>query len=104
MEHVFVAMAMFDLDVRYLVTSAHWSSNYNTTPIGRSHYEVVPEISGEWKAVHQRCLAGAIEHSEGERFVRADGSVLWIKREVRPWRDCQGVIGGVVIRSEDITK
>ena len=71
--------------------------------IGRSHYEVFPEIPEAWRQGHQRCLAGATEKTDGERLVRADGTVLWLKREVRPWRDTQGNIGGLVISWEDIT-
>ena len=38
-----------------------------------------------------------------DQLVRADGSSFWLKREVRPWRDNQGRIGGLVISWEDIT-
>jgi two-component sensor histidine kinase len=41
--------------------------------------------------------------STGDRLVRADGSSFWLKRDVRPWRDNQGQIGGLIIAWEDIT-
>ena len=44
-----------------------------------------------------------ILHSEGDRFNRADGSVQWVKWDVRPWRTTLGEIGGILIATEDIT-
>jgi PAS domain S-box-containing protein len=103
-EHAPVAIAMFDREMRYLETSARWRADFNLegTLAGRSHYEVFPEISDSWKAVHKRCLNGAVERSAGEPFERADGSMHWVKWEVCPWRDARGDIGGLVIASEDI--
>jgi PAS domain S-box-containing protein len=99
------AVALFDRDMRYLAASARWREDYGLaeTPLGRGHYEMFPEIGEAWKAVHRRCLAGAVESSAGEAVPRADGSLQWIKWQARPWRDLDGEIGGLIVTSEDIT-
>jgi PAS domain S-box-containing protein len=105
-EHAPAALVMLDRDMRYLALSRRWIRDFNLsgTLIGRSHYEVFPEIPEAWRQGHQRCLAGATENSDAELFHRADGTSIWLKRQVRPWRDNQGNIGGLVISWEDITE
>ncbi|MGE3490915.1 MAG: PAS domain S-box protein [Vicinamibacterales bacterium] len=105
-EHSPVAVAMFDVDMCYLVASTRWIEDFklgDTPLIGRSHYEVFPGLPEHWKAIHRRCLAGASEKRDEEQFVRADGSISWIRWEVKPWRQADGAIGGLIIFSEDIT-
>ena len=99
------AMVMVDRNMHYLALSQRWMHDFHLSGpvIGRSHYDVFPEIPEAWRQGHQRCLAGATEKTDADRFARADGTVLWIKREVRPWRDTQGNIGGLIISWEDIT-
>ncbi len=75
-----------------------------TSPVGRLHYDVFPEISEAWKAVHRRCLAGASESSEGEPFFRSGGHVQWVKWSAWPWRDLDGNIGGIILATEDVTE
>ncbi|MBI5772941.1 MAG: PAS domain S-box protein, partial [Verrucomicrobia bacterium] len=106
-EHSPAAIAMFDRDMKYLVVSRHWMDVYHLgtqSIIGRSHYEVFPEIPQRWIEVHQRCLAGAVEHCDEDQFLRADGSTDWIRWEIRPWRQADGSIGGIIIFSEGITE
>ena len=99
------AMAMFDSEMFYLAASARWREEFGLSPdlVGKSHYDVFPEIGEEWREVYRRALAGECANCEQDRFERRDGSVHWLRWEVRPWRHAQGGVGGVVIFSEDIS-
>lgn len=101
-----VPIAMFDGEMRYLAASRRYSEDYKLDSqelVGRSHYQIFPEIPESWREIHRRCLAGAVERSPGELFLRSDGSEQWIRWEIQPWRLGSGEIGGIVLYSEDIT-
>ncbi|ACH37564.1 sensor histidine kinase, PAS domain-containing [Citrifermentans bemidjiense Bem] len=105
-EYAPVPLAMFDSEMRYLYASRRWRSDYglgNRPLVKVSHYEIFPEIPQHWKELHQRGLAGEILREEAEEFRRADGTVQWLRWELRPWYDAGGMVGGIVIFSEDIT-
>jgi PAS domain S-box-containing protein len=108
-EHTPGAVAMLDKDLRYVAVSRRWIQDYRLGEqdlIGRNHYDIFPEIRSNeaWQAVYRRCLSGAVERREEDRFVRADGSEDWLKWEVRPWEDVTGDIGGIIIFTEVITE
>lgn len=106
-EHAPASLAMLDCEMRYLAVSRRWLTEYNIgdrNVLGHSHYEIFPEIGEDWKSIHRRSLGGEVVRADHDRFERADGSVQWIRWEVRPWMAANGAIGGIVIFSEDITR
>jgi PAS domain S-box-containing protein len=105
-ENTPTAIAMLDNNMKYLAASEKWMSDYNidkTSAIGRSHYELFPEIGEEWKTIHKKCLEGISDKREEESFVRQDGSIQWLKWEIKPWFNDKGKVGGIIMYTEDIT-
>lgn len=103
------AVAMFNTDIQYLMASDRWYTDYGLDPkvsvIDRSHYDVFPEIEGmdEWKAHHQRVLAGETLRTDVDEFPREDGSKMYLRYEIRPWYDQDGAVGGIIMFTEVIT-
>ncbi len=106
-EHAPAALAMLDREMRYLAVSRRWLEMHSLGDveiIGRSHFEIFPEIPESWREEHRRCLAGEkVEAREGA-LIEADGSVQWFRREILPWHAGDGTVGGIVIFSDDITE
>jgi PAS domain S-box-containing protein len=106
-DHAPAALAMFDRGMRCLAVSRRWIEDYSLGGreiLGRSHYELLPEIPERWKEVHRRGMAGETIGAEEDRFERADGTVQRLRWVVRPWHAHDGSVGGIVIFSEDITR
>jgi len=102
-----VAAAMFDTEMRYLAWSQRWLDEYKLGPrdlSGLSHYEIFPEIGEEWKAVHRRCLRGAVEKRENDPFERPGAKLDYVRWSVQPWYDESGRIGGLVMFTEVVTE
>ena len=106
-EYAPVAVAMFDRDMRYLLTSRRWLQDYglsNQNLSGRSHYEVFPDISERWQEIYKHCLAGSVKQCEEEQFLRADGSREWVRWEIHPWNTQTGETSGIIIFTEVISE
>lgn len=99
-------IAMFDQNMNYLMITQRGVDDCHIGSIesvlGRSHYEILP-FATEWRDIHQRCLAGAIEKSNESLLIREDGTKYWTKWEIHPWYKPNQVIGGIILFIEDIT-
>ncbi|WP_337995711.1 sensor histidine kinase [Oleispirillum naphthae] len=105
-EHVPVAAAMFDRDMRYLLASRRWRSDFGFLPErleGRCHYDLV-DVPPDWKERHRRALAGEDMPPVEIFFTRPDtGRVEWMITQSLPWTREDGEIGGILIFAQIIT-
>jgi PAS domain S-box-containing protein len=107
-EHAPAAIAMFDREMRYLAVSRRYILDFRlpqgTQLIGRSHYEVFPDIPQRWRDVHARVLAGEELSQAEDQFTRHDGCTHWVRWSMAPWRRADGSIGGALLFSEHRTE
>jgi len=107
-ENAPAAIAMFDSDMRYMMTSRRWLEDYRLEDrniIGESHYDVFPEIRAmpNWIDIHQRALRGEKYDIREDAWTRADGRKEWHQWAIHPWLDGAGKVGGIVMFTEVIT-
>lgn len=99
------AVAMFDVQMKYLVASRAWIEQYDlrdSALIGESFFDMKGSMPEHWRDSHLRALAGESLAGDRELLHRPDGSELWLRWKLEPWRDESGEIGGVVMFTEDI--
>jgi PAS domain S-box-containing protein len=106
-EHSPASIAMFDREMNYIITSTRFLKDYDLSSqnvIGRSHYEIFPEIPERWKIIHRRCLNGETIKSDEDTFLRTNGKLDWISWEICPWYQPNHEIGGIILFSEVISE
>jgi PAS domain S-box-containing protein len=92
--------------MRYLQVSDRWCVDFSLDSsqlLGRSHYEIFSDLPDRWKQLHRRALEGETLRAEEDRWDR-EGGTTWLRWEIRPWQNLDGVPRGIFIFSEDITR
>jgi PAS domain S-box-containing protein len=105
-KHAPISIAMFDLDMNYLVTSDRWVEEFGRGHVsltGCNHYDIYPDLNEERKLALQRSLAGETIKNDAELSYEKDGSKQWLRWASLPWRNPDGSIGGIIISAEVIT-
>jgi PAS domain S-box-containing protein len=106
-EHSPASIAMFDREMRYIVYSRRYLTDYHLPEEdikGRSHYDVFPEMDEPRKEIHRRCLQGEVIKCDEDPFPRANGTLDYVRYELRPWYESDNSIGGLIFFSELITE
>ena len=102
------AIAIFDRDMRYLAYSARFLVDYGLSAaeslLGRSHYEIFPELPNTWRDMHRRALAGEEVSGEEDEFHRSGGHIDYLRWALKPWHDGAGRVGGIMLFSELVTR
>jgi PAS domain S-box-containing protein len=103
--HAPVAMAMLDREGRHVAHSARWLRYVGVeypTVVGRKLRDLWPDMPAKYDAVLARGLAGEVVSEPEDPLERADGSTVWLRWTVHPWRDAQGSVAGIVLVVQSI--
>nr|WP_255532429.1 PAS domain S-box protein [Microcoleus sp. LEGE 07076] len=106
---------MVDCEMRYVSVSRRWETDCGLgcgEAIGRSHWELFPNLPEYWQQNARACLAGVLEYSE---FVagrsplsvadQIEGSLgVPVKWVFQPWKNSSGAIGGLILFAEKIAE
>ncbi|WP_170309752.1 PAS domain S-box protein [Mucilaginibacter xinganensis] len=100
------AIAMLDKELRYIAVSNKWITDYHLSEeylIGGCHEQIFAKLNLNLKKVYTSSLNGAINNGDEELIKKADGTVAWMKWDIRPWYNYKNEIGGLLIFTEDIS-
>lgn len=107
-KYVPAAVAITDEEFRYIAVSDRWIEDYGLDPddlIGRSHHDVFPDLPQDWIDKQFQVMQ---EHepllNQEDRWDRADGSVLYINGEIRPWFKESGRVGGLIFFTQVVNR
>ncbi len=106
-EYAPVSVAVFDTDMCYLAVSRSWCEAFELDSgslIGRPHDEVTSHIPPGWHEQYTRCLKGEAVDVDEEKFPKPGGGFQWVRRQMRPWKNRHGEIGGLIVFKEIITQ
>src|SRR5262249_10458560 len=95
-----LSLALTDREMRLMHASPTWLADRALTAeeaIGRTMYELAPEVFEPWRKTFDRCLAGKTLYAEKAPVPRPDGGTAWLQARVAPWRDGAGEVGGLIM-------
>ncbi len=103
--HAPVAMALLDRECHYVAHSARWLrylGREGESIIGKEFREVSPMLPEKYGEVLRRGLGGEIVTTPEDAIDRGDGTKVYMRWTVHPWRDPEGEVSGVVIVAQNI--
>lgn len=93
-------VAVLDHQMRYIAYSQTWLSQYhldNQVLFGKSHYDVFPELTSNWKKNCQRLLRGESLSVFEDAEEQLNGDSINLNWVIQPWLKQEGEIGGLIL-------
>jgi PAS domain S-box-containing protein len=103
--HAPVAMAMLDRDGRHVAHSSRWLrylGSADPSVVGRTIAEVWPSMPERYRSVLERALAGEVVSEPEDAIEREDGTRVYLRWTVHPWRGAEGEVAGAVLVAQSI--
>ena len=103
--HAPVAMAILDRDLRYVAYSERWLKYWRLRGrplLGRRHDELFPALPAAYHEALQQALDGKVVTRREDPFALGDGSKVFIRWTMHPWRRLGRRVDGVVVVAQNI--
>jgi PAS domain S-box-containing protein len=103
--HAPVAMAILDRDLRYVAHSERWLKYWRLrgrSLLGRRHDELFPALPEAYRDALRQALEGKVVTRREDPFPLVDGSKVYIRWTMHPWRRTGRSVDGVVVVVQNI--
>jgi PAS domain S-box-containing protein len=103
--HAPVAMAILDRDLRYVAYSERWLKYWRLRGqplLGRRHDELFPALPEAYHEALAQALDGKVVTRREDPFALGDGSKVYIRWTMHPWRRLGRRVDGVVVVVQNI--
>jgi len=101
-----IAIATLDINLCFINCSSSWEQTFMTSDkviVGKSFFDVVPNSSPIFRKVLENSISLKDNIVHEQRHIMPDGSRQWYKWNIKPWKQSDDVIGGLIITHTNIT-
>ncbi len=96
-------VAMFDKDLKYLAFSSRWQEEWKGYGKAKEGHDIRSEYHPDWVKNMERSLKGEILSRDEDLVHFSEGTELWLRWAIQPWKNANQEIGGVILMAENIT-
>lgn len=96
-------VAMFDKDYRYLAFSSRWLEEWGSFGHASEGQSIKSEFRPEWIHNMDRAIKDQTLGSDEDLVDFGNGTEVWLRWAMQPWKNARGEIGGVIVMAENIS-
>ncbi|MBC8766633.1 PAS domain S-box protein [Arenibacter sp. BSSL-BM3] len=102
-----IAIATLDTNLCFINCSRVWEEAFtasNKDIVGKSFFDIIPNSPQKFRKVLENSFSLKDNIIEEQRHILPDGSSQWYKWNIKPWKQSEDEIGGLIIIHTNITK